>query len=712
MAQRARQWLPKGGVLADTDWNARHRTIVWLLILQGFGLFMFGAIRGVGLPHSGVEAMIPLLCAWAADRVPGRDLKAVVASFGLVACSGILVHLSGGTIEAHFHFFIMLAVISLYQEWRAFLMAILFVVLHHGIVGVIDPASVYNHLSAQRHPWTWAGIHALLVLGESVALVAAWRFSEHAHARAQESSSQLISEKERHLEEQLAAQARVRNQEVRLEEAQAIAHLGSWDWDLATNKVSGSEELFRIFGVDPTTFNPDFDNFIARIHPEDRPVLQEAIAGMLASGEPYTVEFRVVKPDGTTVNAMGSGRVSLNESGEPGRVVGILQDVTERKSLESQLLHAQKMEAVGHLAGGVAHDFNNLLAIVINYSRLLGDEVTDESSRADLEEIVKAANQGARLTRQLLNFARKEVTTSSTLYLCEVLQDISVLLERTLGESCDLRIDVADDVWPVQMDRTQVEQVLMNLAVNARDAMPGGGTLAVEAHNAGDEERPAGGSLPAGDYIRLSVTDTGVGMSAATLEHIFEPFFTTKPRERGSGLGLATVYGIVERAGGRVMVKSQPGAGSRFDIYLPRSENPVERSVVEEAVSPPTGSEKILVVEDQPSVAMITQRILTRAGYEVSVANDGAEGLKLFSEHPDLDLVITDIVMPGLTGPDLAARLAEFDPAPKVVYMSGYSNDLIESGDGPTYEYLQKPFHPEELLTLVRKVLDGRSVAA
>jgi len=708
LAARVREWLPRGGVLADAEWAIRHRTIRTLLIVQSLALFVFGIVRGEDPIHVLLEVSVPLACAGLANVGSSRDFKAVIASFGLVVTSGIFVHFSGGTIEAHFHFFIMLAVISLYQEWRAFLLTILFVALHHGTVGILDPESVYNHPAAQRDPWTWAVIHALLVLAESVALIAWWRFSEQAHDRAVSSKNELLEEQRRHLAEQAATEAKVRIQEARLKEAQAIAHIGNWDWDLQTNEVIGSDELFRIFGVDPADFDPTYENFMALIHEEDRAFAEETIRRSIENNEPYSIEFRLARPDGSTLKVLASGKAILDEDGAAARLVGIIQDVTERKSLEEQFLHAQKMEAVGHLAGGVAHDFNNLLSVVINYGSMLREDITDDAQREDVQEILKAANQGARLTRQLLNFARKEVSSTEAISLGDVLGDLTILLERTLGESCKLEVSAPDDLWPVEIDRTQIEQILMNLAVNARDAMPRGGSLSLRLENL---RNATGSTKPTGEWVCISLADTGAGMSKETLEHVFEPFFTTKPRERGSGLGLATVYGIVERAGGHITVESQLGRGTRFEILLPRSTSEPAPAKKLTGDTQPKGSGKILIAEDREPVAYVTRRILERAGYEVTIAEDGAKGLRCVMEDPAIDLVISDVIMPNMSGPEMAEQIRLNRPETKIILMSGYTDGAIEpaalrNGDA----FLQKPFEPQELIALVRKVLDEKTL--
>ncbi|HYI45392.1 MAG TPA: ATP-binding protein [Actinomycetota bacterium] len=703
-------WLPKGGSLPEEDWASRHRAITWLLAGQGVGLFVFGWVRGYPILHLVWESLIPILCAVIAQapRV-SRERRAVVATFGLVAVSGLFVHLSGGTIEGHFHFFVMLAVISLYQEWRTFLLAILFVALHHGVVGTLDPEAVYNHASAVADPWSWALIHATLVLAESLALVVAWRFSEQAHEHARAAGQLLIEEAQRRRDEQAEARAELERREAQLQEAQRIARVGSWDWDLATNAVESSDELLRLFGVHPGIDpEPDFTSLMNRIHPEDRPGVDEAIERALVTRQPYSIEFRIVKPDGSVSHVMALGQVITNAEGIPQRMVGTCQDVTERMLLEMKLMQSQKMEAIGQLAGGIAHDFNNLLAIVTNYGRFARDELAEGSPvRDDVEQIIQAGEKGAKLTHQLLTFSRKEVVKPVVLNPADHISEIQKLLSRTIREDIHLSTKLCPNGWLVKIDRGEFEQILMNLAVNSKDAMPEGGALIIEADNVivGSNDEAYGTDLKPGEYVRIQVSDTGCGMDKTVQSRIFEPFFTTKNIGQGTGLGLATIYAIVQRAGGSISVYSEVGKGSTFKVHLPRCVDAVDEESRESESEELVGGngEMVLVVEDEAAVLELTTRILSSAGYDVLTAINGDAALDVLATQ-SVDVLVTDVVMPGMSGRELSERAGL-----KTVFMSGYTNQLIDQQGilARNDVLVQKPFKPNQLLIAVRNVLDA-----
>jgi two-component system, cell cycle sensor histidine kinase and response regulator CckA len=418
-------------------------------------------------------------------------------------------------------------------------------------------------------------------------------------------------------------------------------------------------------------------------------------------------EARVVRPDGT-VRCVEVAVAAF----APGRFVHTVRDVTTQREVQEELRQAQKMESIGRLAGGVAHDFNNLLTSINgNCEIALLDLTADDPSRACLEEIQSSGRRAANLTRQLLAFSRKQVLQPSNLSLGDVVRRMETLLRPIIGEHIELRFVYGRGVGPVRADRTQVEQVVLNLVVNARDAMPLGGTLSVEvAECTLDRPRQTEhGSISAGEYVCLSVSDTGAGIPAEVRPSIFEPFFTTKATGKGTGLGLATVYGIVRQSGGELTLESEPGEGTTIRMYLPRvegeahDEEPVE--VLEE--SEPSLGETILVVEDEETVRMLMVRTLTRLGYRILAAGDGAEALRVFDGHDgDVDLVITDIVMPDMSGTELVERLKAHRTDLPVLYITGYTDDVLvhhEVLSGVTL--LEKPFSLPSLATKVRDVL-------
>jgi CheY-like chemotaxis protein len=372
------------------------------------------------------------------------------------------------------------------------------------------------------------------------------------------------------------------------------------------------------------------------------------------------------------------------------------------------------MEAVGRLAGGVAHDFNNLLTVISSYADLAVEGLsTSDPLREDMGEISRAAERASGLTRQLLAFSRKQVLQPSVLSLNAVVEGVEKMLARLIGEDVELVTVAAPDLGTVSADPGQIEQVIMNLVINARDAMPGGGRITIETANVTLSETDAGRriAVPSGPYVMLAVSDTGHGMSSDVLEHLFEPFYTTKPQGQGTGLGLSTVFGIVRQSGGDVWVYSEPGHGTTFKIYLPRTQPAAQPAVVASSPVPPRGAETILLAEDDAALRALAMRVLTRQGYTVLEATNGREALELCESYEGtIDLVLSDVVMPELGGRALVERLAASRPRTRVLFMSGYTDDDVFRRaliDHRT-EFLQKPFTPQSLSQRVREVLNGR----
>jgi PAS domain S-box-containing protein len=394
-------------------------------------------------------------------------------------------------------------------------------------------------------------------------------------------------------------------------------------------------------------------------------------------------------------------------------IVVNLRDITERKYLEEQLRLAQKMEAVGRLAGGVAHDFNNILTVITGYSDLLLRRLDeDDAAFKPITEIGKAADRASALTRQLLTFSRKQIFHPQVVNLNEIIANMDSMLRRLIGEDIELITILESGLRPVKADATQIEQVIMNLTVNARDAMPKGGEIIIRTANInlGPVYTQYQVDLKPGPYVLLALTDTGQGIEAETLNHIFEPFFSTKEQGKGTGLGLATIYGIVQQSQGQIEVESEPGWGTRFNIYLPQMmDQPDTSEILEMPDVSLRGSETILLVEDEPSVRQLTYKILVENGYTVLMAADGQEALKLSERYADpIDLLLTDVVMPGgLSGRDLAKRLILQRPQTKTLYMSGYTDDAIVHHGvlEPGLAFLPKPFTSAELTHRVREAL-------
>ena len=449
------------------------------------------------------------------------------------------------------------------------------------------------------------------------------------------------------------------------------------------------------------------------IHPDDL-TIAERKAQTLLSGEPAAAEYRIITKSGEIRWVYDYGQPVWDEAqGRVVRIIGATQDITERRQLEEQLRQAVKMEAVGQLAGGVAHDFNNLLTIINGYSSLALDKLNRKDPlHHDLAEINEAGRRAADLTRQLLAFSRRQILRPQVLNLNEVLKGMTKMLGRLIGEDVQLVLKPANDLGNVKADPGQMEQVVLNIAVNARDAMPTGGTLIIETANVklGEAYAARHPGVEAGNHVMLAINDTGHGMTPEVRERIFEPFFTTKEAGKGTGLGLSTVYGIVRQSGGGIHVYSEPGRGTTFRIYLPRvGEEPETESAVEREAALPGGTETILLVEDDDAVRGMAVRILQELGYKVLTASDGAEALELCRDRTGpLDLLLTDVVMPGMSGRDLAEQLQGMFQGLRVLYMSGYTDEVVgQHGVLQTGQRLvQKPFDIAQMARQVRQALD------
>jgi PAS domain S-box-containing protein len=464
----------------------------------------------------------------------------------------------------------------------------------------------------------------------------------------------------------------------------------------------------QLVGKRDADFNPNREE-VERFLQDDREVMTSLQPRFIAE-EPVT------NPATGETRWFQTVKVALvaAEGGVP-QVLGVATDITRRKQLEDQLRQSQKMEAVGRLAGGVAHDFNNLLTAILGHADLLLEDATQhDGRRADLTEIKRAAERAAGLTRQLLAFSRKQILQPKVLDLNTVVTGMGTLLHRLIGEDIELRIVPAPGLGAVEADPGQLEQVILNLAVNARDAMPRGGKLTVETANVHLDEayaRQRVGVQP-GPYVLLAVTDTGVGMDEHVKAHVFEPFFTTKEQGKGTGLGLATVYGIVQQSGGFIWVYSEPGRGTAFKIYLPRkAASSQDLEPVPTREDSHAGSGTILLVEDEEAVRKLASRVLEARGYTVLRAADGLQALDTVERHPGaIDLLITDVVMPRMSGRELADLVRPRRPATKVLYVSGYTDDAIvhhgvlDAG----VMFLQKPFTPDSLARKVKEIL-GRN---
>jgi PAS domain S-box-containing protein len=486
-----------------------------------------------------------------------------------------------------------------------------------------------------------------------------------------------------------------------------------WDWNLITNEIWWSEGLRTLFGVPPEEL-ATIDAWSARLHPEDVSRIEQSLYSVIQSGlQKWSDEYRFRRSDGHYADILDRGYV-IHHDGKPVRMVGAMLDVTERRRLETQLRQSQKMEALGQLSGGVAHDFNNLLTVIQVNAALIVRQRIDASIREHAVDIIEASDRAAALTRQLLMVSRKQVMQQSVVDVNEIVRNMTRMLQRALGTDIALVASCSTQLPLVKADVGMLEQVLLNLAVNARDAMPSGGqlTIATGEKHISDPQPARGFEVKPGPYVFVAVSDTGVGIQPEALPHIFEPFFTTKDVGKGSGLGLATVYGIIRQHHGWIDVASQEKRGTTFCFYLPVT---TERRISDgkrlaDDAELPRGSETILLVEDEDALRNLVVGLLERCGYTVIAARSGAHALELWPTIKErTHLLLTDLVMPGgVTGRELATMLRGDMPKLRVLYTSGYTATQAGTGE-PLVEgtnFLQKPFQPHRLAQIVRVVLD------
>jgi PAS domain S-box-containing protein len=483
--------------------------------------------------------------------------------------------------------------------------------------------------------------------------------------------------------------------------------------DVNGNTIYDSPSYERVLGyrADELPGSPRFE----QIHPDDRHLVAEAAREAREQGVGRSIQYRMRHKNGTWRTLESAANAVRGAHGQVEKLVIVNRDVTERKQLEEQFRQAQKMEAVGRLSGGVAHDFNNLLGVIIGYAEFAQERIeSPDSIRGSIDEILKAGKRAASLTRQLLAFSRLQVLDPKIIDLNGAVTDMDKLLRRVIGEDIKLETSLARDLGRVKADQGQFEQVIVNLAVNARDAMPRGGKLIIATENFVMDEafvRRYPYPVRPGPYVLLTVTDTGIGMDGETKARAFEPFFTTKEKGKGTGLGLSTVYGVVKQSAGYIDVESSPGVGTTFKIYLPRVNEEIEARThfSDEIIRAARGTETILLVEDEESLRRLTRTSLELGGYKVLEAEDGSSALKASDSHDgSINLVLTDIVMPGMGGRELAQELTRRRPEIKVVYMSGYTGQTIglQGPFEPSSDFLPKPFGREVLTRKIREALD------
>jgi PAS domain S-box-containing protein len=684
-------------------------------------------------------AAISSLPIFLAITQPGRKTTRYTIAIGQMLMGGLLIHLTGGRLETHFHVFGSLAFLSFYRDWRVLVPATIVVVLDHLLRGIFWPQSVYGILSASE--WRWLE-HAGWVLFEDTFLLIAIKRSVSEMWGIAERTAEIES-----LNQGLEGHVAERTHQL----AAANRHLQAevTDRQLAQSELATQRSFLRqVIDLNPSfIFTKDREGRFTLVNEALAEAFGTSVGELLGktdadlTSNPEELEhFR--RDDLEIINGLqkkfipeeiitdASGRQRwletfkrpiLSKDGSVSQILGVANDITARKHAEEALLRSEeqlrqalKMEAVGKLAGGIAHDFNNLLTAITGHSELcLRKLKAEDPLYRRIEQIKKAGDRAGALTRQLLAFSRKQILQPEVLDLNHIVVEMNKMLHRLIGEDINLLLGLAADLGKVKADPNQVEQVLMNLAVNARDAMPTGGKLTIETSNVHLDDDYVGGhvSVPPGQYVLLAVSDTGCGMDAETQARIFEPFFTTKEVGKGTGLGLATVYGIVKQSGGSIWVYSELGRGTTFKVYLPTVEGAVAKPSIDlDSHERFEGVETVLLVEDEEAVRDMVSEMLGESGYKVLEAKNGREALTLSKQYDgEIHLMLTDVVMPEMSGRELAEQLTPLRQEMKVLYMSGYTDDaIVHHGvlDEGT-AFIGKPFSPHSLARKVREVLDA-----
>ncbi len=523
----------------------------------------------------------------------------------------------------------------------------------------------------------------------------------------------------------------LRGSEASLNEAQRVAGMGSWERNLSTGELHWSDETFRLFGLTPQEIAPTFEDFRGFVHPDDWNYVEESIKETVTAGLPYNIEFRIINKQGEVRYVHAKARVLLNEYGEAKLLRGTTQDITERvraeeekDNLHAQLLHSQKMEAIGRLTGAVAHDFNNLMTAVNTLSGMGKRKAAgSEPFTTYFTEINNACKRAITLTRQLSIFSRKRPVSREPVSVNDLIKSgLAGIISSLIGEKTVLEYDLSPELSPVETDRSNIEQVILNLVVNVRDAMGGGGSLTVRTANKTLDGKKYAVCGRAGTtrFISIEVTDTGAGMEKEVMDKVFEPFYTTKPAGKGSGLGLSVAYGIVDGLNGCIEVESEPGRGSVFTVLLPASEEKAESALpepkegaflgVEDPGKYRGGGELILLVEDEELVSSATTRLLVENGYRVAGARDLHAAEKIFkSRGGEVALLFTDMGLPDGNGLELAAKLSLERPGLRALLFSGYTNyeSVMSEIEEEGYGFIEKPFETNSLLKAVSVALYG-----
>jgi PAS domain S-box-containing protein len=720
------------GVALRTD-----RSFLWLMVVQ----YLAGIIAAIWIsprawegmsshlhPHviaaiilGGIVISLPVALA---GLYPGERSTRHAMAAGQMLMSGLLIHLCGGRIETHFHIFGSLAFLSFYRDWRVLVTASAVVAIDHLVRGVFFPESIYGVLAA---PWWRSFEHIGWVLFEdgflfiSIGQSVREMFSiaerqaalEFSHAGVERTVAERTSELTAEIAERRQTEHSLRLSEQRFRQlAETIPGVFWIKSPDLRDLLYVSPGYEQIWGHSCESVYEEPESCGECIIAEDR-AAAEIGAVKAARGEPYETEYRIIRPDGNVRWISSRGFPAFDEVGKLARVVGFATDVTERKSLELKLLEAGRLETVGRLAGGIAHDFNTILTEVIGHAELIKDAASSAATKYQSGvAIERSATRAARLTQQLLAFSRKQMLCVENLDLNEVVLGLEPMLRGLLRKGIALRTTVQTRLPRVQADATQIQHMLVQLALNAQDAIPREGTLTIQTASMTVEAglAPGDDTLP-GEYVTITVSDTGAGISEEVMPRLFEPFFTTKPHGQGPGLGLSMCYGVAKQLGGNVTVRSKLGAGATFTIYLPSRDGkgsipPAE--VVKWAPNQPDkyATRNILLVETNPTLRDLTATVLRKRGYVVHEATDESDALKIASSLYSIDLLVADEVMPGTTRADLAKQLQASNPDLRILVTSDKLRDFeTVSAALSGLTILQKPYTPALLCSKVLAAL-------
>jgi PAS domain S-box-containing protein len=573
------------------------------------------------------------------------------------------------------------------------------------------PMSSFHQVEHGKHLHSICAKHAHVIPGESYAGVATDEERRRAVLHFQQQTLALESA----LANLKQTEETLRLCEERFRLVTQATKDAIWDLDIRSGKARRSDNFWEQFGYPPREKEPDVSGWKELIHPEDRDrVWNEFQAALARYSDSYEIEYRIRKADQSYAVVLDRAYIVYDETGEPTRAIGAVTDLSERRALEEQLRQAQKMEAVGRLAGGVAHDFNNLLMVITAYVEIMQEQLSPENKfLKNLDQVKKAAERASSLTQQLLAFSRRQVLLPRIIDLNFVIEDSLKMIRRLIGEDIELNVSLDDSLRAVKADPGQVVQVLLNLCVNARDAMPNGGELAIGTENVSfdaEAARKRPGLIP-GDYAALVVRDSGSGMTREIQAQIFEPFFTTKELGRGTGLGLSTVFGIVSQSGGCIWSDTKVGHGSSFTVNFPAVAAPLTRMITPAIDEAEGQGETVLLVEDDEALRDSISTYLVLHGYKVLEASDGVQALRVASQHAkSIQVLITDMILPKLSGMELAPQVARMAPQVVTLYMSGYTDrELIDYDPANlTTGYLQKPFALQTLLQKLREMIAAK----